>query len=106
MCSMSSFTSCLANISPFLLSTTYSLMFPTGVTITGSPTAIASIVASDDVSVRLGSTNMSIAWRYGTGLSCLPALIMLFDGGISSSSPSPTISNVVCLYLLCTVWNA
>lgn len=93
-------------MSPFFLCTTYSLMFPTGVTITGSPTAIASIVASDDVSVRLGRTNMSIACRYGTGLSLLPALIMFLDAGISSSSPSPTMSRVVCLYLLCTVWNA
>ena len=104
--SCSAFGSSLGNISPFFPSVMYSLMLPTGVTIGAIPQAIASIVARLDVSVRLGSTNMSIACKNGTMLSCFPVLIIVFVDGISSSSPSPTISSFMFLFFLRMFLNA
>ena len=50
------------NRNPFSPSTTYSFTKPTGVVITGTPEAIASIVVREVVSDRLGRTYTSIVW--------------------------------------------
>lgn len=77
-------------------------MDPARVVITAVAQLIASIVARLVVSVIDGSTNMSMAWMYGTTSFFAPVIIMfsfLLNIFLYSSIPSPTIRSL--MFFLC-----